>query len=143
MILTDMPEDAGGALLSGPAGRLLDAMLTAIGANRESAYLAPYAAARPLTGRIPAEDEARLDALARHHIALAAPTRLILLGQATKRVLSTTSRSDCGNSGCDSNHGDGNKKVVAIDTPRFLLKRPIAKSEAWKQLLHLSGGSCL
>lgn len=145
MILTDMPEpeDAAAAtLLSGPAGRLLDAMLGAIGATRDSAYLAALAAARPLAGQIPADAEPRLAALARHHIGLVAPARLILLGQATKRVLATTSRSEYGNSGCDINQSGRNMEVAAIDAPRFLMKRPVAKSEAWKQLLHFSGGSC-
>ncbi|MEI9926780.1 MAG: uracil-DNA glycosylase family protein [Sphingomonas sp.] len=142
MILTDMPEAEDGAtLLEGAPGRLLDAMLAAIGESRESAYVASLAVARPLTGQIPADDEPRLAALARHHVALVAPQRLLLLGQAANRVYPTTSGSAQGNTGCDINHSVRNMEAVAIDHPRFLLRRPAGKAEVWKQLLRLRRGT--
>jgi DNA polymerase len=142
MILTDMPEpEDTGTLMTGAAGRLLDRMLAAIGEKRESVYLASLAVARPLAGRIPGDSEARLLELARHHIELAAPKRLLLLGQAASRVQGTTNGSAPGQASQDINALSGDRQVVASYHPRFLLERPAAKAEAWKHLVLLSRGS--
>jgi len=142
MILTDMPEpDDIDRLMTGAPGRLLDRMLAAIGQSRESVYLASLAVARPLTGRIPGEVEPRLIELARHHIGLVAPQRLLLLGQSANRVRSTTNGSGFGNDEPDINDFGRNMKAVASYHPRFLLERPAAKAEAWKHLLLLSRGT--
>lgn len=142
MVLIDMPEaDDGDSLLAGAPGKLLDRMLAAIGESRDSTYLASLAVARPLTGQIPAEAEPRLAELAAHHVALVAPKRLLLLGQAVKRVFATTNGSGDGNSGRDINLIGGSLEIVASYSPRFLMERPAAKAEAWKHLLRLSPGS--
>lgn len=142
MILTDMPEQGDtDALMSGPAGRLFDRMLAAIGRNRDSVHLASLAWARPLTGQIPVESEAQLIAQALHHIALVAPKKLLILGQTANRVLGTTNGSALGNGIHDINHSEGNTEAVATYHPRFLMERPAAKAEAWKHLLLLIRGT--
>lgn len=142
MIFTDMPDpDDTEQLLSGAPGRLFDRILAAIGESRDSVYLASLALARPVTGLIPAEAEARLIELARHHVALAAPKKLLLVGDATTRVWRTTSGSGSGNGNRDINQFAGNMEVAAIRHPRFLLKQPSAKAEAWRNLLPLSRGT--
>lgn len=142
MVLTDVPEaEDRDALMTGKEGRLLDRMLAAMGESRESVYLASMAVARPITERIPGEDEARLIELAQHHIALAAPKRLLLLGQTASRVRSTTNGSAQSQGEQDSNDFAGNMLVAAIRHPRFLLERPAAKAEAWKQMQPLSRGT--
>jgi uracil-DNA glycosylase family 4 len=139
VVVTDMPEsDDTDALTGGQAGRLLDRMLAAIGLARESVYLMPLAWARPLTGQIPGDQEARLTELARHHLKLLAPARLLLLGSA-HCVLGKGSAT--GQSLEDINHFAGQTRVVASYSPRFLLGKPAAKSEAWKHLLWLTRGS--
>lgn len=146
MVLTDMPEaeDAeAGALLSGAAGRLFDRMLAAIGLERGSVYLASLAVARPLTGQIAPDDEAKLAALARHHIALVAPKSILFLGQAANRVRATTSGSGDGNNGTDIKHFTAETGACSIDHPRLLLTRPAAKAEAWRNLLLLKRGISL
>jgi uracil-DNA glycosylase family 4 len=143
MILTDMPEPEDsetGVLMSGAPGRLLDRILAAIGTSRDSVYLASLATARPLTGRIPPEAEAQLIDLARHHIALAAPKKLLLLGQAAARVQVTTNGSASGNGEGDINPLSREMEVVATYHPRFLLERPAAKAEAWKDLMQFNRG---
>lgn len=81
MVLVDMPEpDDRQSLLSGPQGRLLDAMLDAFGTRREDVYLASA-----LPRAVPAPDwKAMLDRglgqVLVHHIRLAAPERLMILG---------------------------------------------------------------
>jgi DNA polymerase len=142
VLVTDVPEaEDSETLLSGPAGRLLDKMLAAIGQGRESVHLLPLAWARPVTGRIAPDDEARLLELARHHLTLLRPKRLFLLGQSASRVLAETSGESLTNPIRDVNHFGGNTRAVASFHPRFLLERPAAKSEAWKHLLLLSRGT--
>lgn len=141
VLLTDMPEaEDGERLMDGAAGRLLDRMLAAIGLSRESVHLASLAVARPMTGRIPPEQEARLIELARHHLTLLQPKKLLLLGQAASRVLTETNSGGSADSIHAVNHFGAKTLVVATFHPRFLLERPVAKSEAWKHLLLLSRG---
>lgn len=135
VIFSDMPcaEDKE-ALMSGPTGILFDRMLAAIGLDRESVYLGSLAVARPLTGRVPPEQQARLIQLARHHLNLLKPERLLLFGKAAEQLIDGVDGSgDINLFGCTT-------RVVASYHPRFLLERPAAKSEAWKHLLLLSRG---
>jgi DNA polymerase len=81
MILVEEPEaEDRDDLLAGPQGRLLDAILAAFGTRREDVYLASA-----LPRHTPGPDWAALrerglgQALA-HHVALAAPQRLFVLG---------------------------------------------------------------
>lgn len=142
VLVTDVPEaEDSEMLLSGPAGRLLDRMLAAIGQSRESVYLLPLAWARPVTGRVPPDEEARLIELAQHHLALLRPKTLLLLGQSASRVLAETNGESLTNPIRDVNHFGANTRAVASFHPRFLLERPAAKGEAWKHLLLLSRGT--
>ncbi|ATY31493.1 uracil-DNA glycosylase family protein [Sphingomonas psychrotolerans] len=142
VFVTDVPEaEDSEVLLSGPAGRLLDRMLAAVGQRRESVHLLPLAWARPVTGRIAPDDEARLLELARHHLTLLAPKRLFLLGQSASRVLVETNGESLTNPIRVVNHFGAKTVAVASYHPRFLLERPVAKGEAWKHLLLLSRGT--
>jgi len=142
VLVTDVPEaEDSEILMSGPAGRLLDKMLAAIGLSRESVHLLPLAWARPLTGRIAPDDEARLIELARHHLSLLRPQKLFLLGQSASRVLAETNGESLTNPIRGVNHFNAKTLAVASFHPRFLLERPAAKGEAWKHLLLLSRGT--
>ena len=81
MVVVDMPEpEDRDALLSGQQGRLLDAMLHAFGTTREDIYLAsalPRAVPAP---DWPAVTDRGLGEVLVHHVRLAAPERLIVLG---------------------------------------------------------------
>lgn len=142
MVITDLPEFEGEApgLLGGPAGRLFDRMLAAIGLDRESVYFAPLCAARPITGQVPREAEARLGELMRHHITLAAPRKLLLLGQTVSRSV-IGAEAGLRRGRLESvNQENGQSLVVATFHPRFLLTKPAAKADAWKDLQLLLGG---
>ena len=81
MVVVDMPEpDDRDLLLSGQQGRLLDAMLRAFGTQRDEVYLASA-----LPRAVPAPDwramlERGLGQVLAHHVSLAAPERLLVLG---------------------------------------------------------------
>lgn len=144
MIVTDLPEfDGTPALLDGPVGRLFDRILAAIGQSREAIYLVPLCAARPITGQVPRDLEDKLGEILRHHIALAAPARLLLLGQATSRAVLGTDVDKNREGLTPFNYSGGTCDVVAIRHPRFLLNKPAAKADAWKDLQLLIGGQSL
>lgn len=134
VVMVDMPDDSE-AHFGAAAGRLFDRMLAAIGLGRESIYLCSLAVARPLAGGVPADQAERIVQLARHHLTLLKPARLLLLGQAAERVLGGSAPA---NGLHDINLFGGETRVAASFHPRFLLERPAAKSEAWKHLLKLS-----
>ena len=151
MILIDLPEreDAdSGILMSGPAGRLFDRMLAAIGRDRDSVYLVPVCATRPVAGRIAPEIEDRLNEVARHHVMLAEPRRVLLLGNAPTRALlgadATRARGrlhtvSLGRGQVTGIGSDIEVQAVASFHPRFLIERPAQKAEAWKDLQMLIG----
>lgn len=143
VVLTDMPEsdDQDALLADGAAGKLFSRMLTAAGIARDSVYFLSLAVARPLAGRIPPDQEGRLIEIAKHHLKLLQPARLLILGQAASRVVAEANDSASANGLVDVNHFGGKTQAVASLHPRFLLERPAAKSEAWKHLLLLTRGS--
>jgi len=143
MVLVDCPDrDDGeaGVLMTGEVGRLFDRMLAAIGLSRETVHLASVCARRPLAGRMPREVEARLGELASAHTALIAPKRLLLLGNAASRAILGTELAQARGSLRAFNHKGTQVEVVASFHPRFLIEKPAAKAEAWKDLQLLMGG---
>lgn len=143
MVLVDCPDRGDGQaayLLSGAAGVLFDRMLAAIGLSRDVVHIAAVCAKRPASGRAQREVEARLAELARHHIALVAPKRLLLLGDAASRALLATSLPDARGRLHVFNHKGGQTEVVASFHPRFLLEKPMCKAESWRDLRMLVAG---
>ena len=143
MVLVDCPDKddgAAGMLMAGQTGALFDRMLTAIGLSRETVHLAAVCARRPVAGRMPREVEARLSEISRHHIGLVAPKRLLLLGNAASRAILGAEMPGTRGSLHRFNHKGGDTGVVASFHPRFLIEKPAAKAEAWKDLQLLMGG---
>jgi DNA polymerase len=141
MVFVDCPErDDREILMDGAVGRLFDRMLAAIGRSRADTALASVCVRRPTTGRVPRDVEARLGEIARHHVALAAPKRLLVMGDAASRAILAMNVADARGRFHTLNHKNGTvTQVVASHHPRFLLDRPTAKAEAWKDLLMLTG----
>jgi uracil-DNA glycosylase family 4 len=143
MIVVDMPDredDTAGTLLSGSAGRLFDHMLGAIGRDRQSIYLAALSVKRPPAGRVTDEAGQKMEALIRHHLSLAAPKRVLALGNAASRAITGMDVATARGSLRVVHHDGGTSEVVASFHPRFLLERPAAKADAWRDLKLLIGG---
>lgn len=151
MILIEMPEREdveAGILLSGAPGRLFDRMLAAIGRDRGSVYLAALCVARPVSGRVAPEMTDALAEIARHHVSLVAPRRLLVIGNAPSRALVGTDAVKARGglhvinlTGPEASPGGEHAtQAVASFHPRFLLETPAAKAEAWKDLQMLIGG---
>ena len=152
MIVIDMPEREDGEtgiLLSGAPGRLFDRMLAAIGHSRDSVYLVPLCAARPAAARIAPEIEVRLGEILMHHVALAQPKRVLLMGNAPSRALLGMDFLRARGGLRSLNHSAPNHladaansdyEAVATFHPRFLIEQPAKKADAWKDLQMLIGG---
>lgn len=137
MVVTDMPDPAdvqAGGLLAGQAGQLFDAMLRAIGLSRADIMLASLALARPPGGMMDVADADRLAARMRTHVALAAPRRLLLLGDRTIRALGPIGDGDSRHALRPFNHDGGTVPAIATFHPRLLLQQPAAKAECWRAL---------
>ncbi len=142
MVLVDCPDKddgAAGMLMAGQVGALFDRMLAAIGLSRETVHLAAVCAKRPVAGRMPREVEARLFDISQHHVGLVAPRRLLCLGNAASRAILGAEMPGTRGSLHPFNHKSGQTGVVASFHPRFLIEKPAAKAEAWKDLQLLMG----
>jgi DNA polymerase len=135
MLLSDLPdrEDASeGKPIGGEAWALTQRMLAAINILPGDAYVASLSPFHVPGARFNGELEA-CAALARDHIRLARPERLILFGDAPARGLLgeplTRARGRV--------HRIEGVRTVATFHPRWLLQRPSDKALAWRDLLLL------
>jgi uracil-DNA glycosylase family 4 len=133
MLLADMPtpEDvAEGQPIAGQAWELTEQMLGAIGLSTEQAYVASLSCFHSPGTRLTGQELEACAAIARRHIALAKPKRLLLLGDTPNRALLgkplTTARGHV--------HKVEGVRTVATFHPRFLLDRPSNKALAWRDL---------
>ncbi|MBK5264782.1 MAG: uracil-DNA glycosylase [Alphaproteobacteria bacterium] len=143
MVISDMPdaEDMqADALFSSGVGRLLDAMLGAIGLDRGAIYLCSLASARPPGGMFDPASVERLAHIMRRHISLAAPKTLLLLGDKTSRALLTADAPEAKGKLQLLNHDRGTVAAIATFHPRFLMRQPAAKAECWSDLQMLLKG---
>ena len=79
---------------------------------------------RPAGGRCDESDAAELDRLLRHHVALARPQRLLLVGSDMLRIATGRPLADVRGKLLDLNHDGGKVEAVAIAHPAMLLARP-------------------
>jgi DNA polymerase len=136
MLLSDSPalEDAAaGQPIGGDAWKLATRMLAAIGMNAENAYSASISCFHTPGARMSPQDREACAEIARRHIALAKPKRLILFGDGPcvtllgKRLVEARGHI----------HKVEGVRTVATFHPRHLINRPLDKSLAWKDLLLL------
>jgi DNA polymerase len=137
-VVIDCPGDT--ALLGEDEARLFERMLAAIGLTREAVYLASLTTVRPIGGRIPPEQLGQLGDLLRHHLSLAAPRRVLVMGQAASRALLATDDARPPRNLHAVNLNDVTIEVVPSLSLGVLLKKPALKAEAWKDLQLLMGG---
>ena len=131
MVITDMPDPAdleAGVLFSDRAGQLFDAMLRAIGLDRQDVHLASLFLSRPPGAMVEATDLALAATRMRTHVMFASPQRLLLLGDRTIRTLMPTADSGLRK----FNHDGGTLPAFATFHPRLLLGQPAAKAECWR-----------
>lgn len=136
MLVAEMParEDAAeGRPIGGEAWLLMGKMLAAVGIPAEDAYTATLSCFHTPGARMSADELAECADIARQHVALAKPKRLLLLGDAPARALLgkplAAARGHL--------HKVEGVRTVATFHPRFLMGRPSDKALAWRDLLLL------
>jgi len=137
MVLIDMPSPddvEAKRLLSGEPGDLFDRMMTAIGRSRETLYLASLTPVRTPTGRFDGAAAAELATIARRHIALAAPTALLLFGDACARVLLGATVAQARGKPHELVLPAGKIRTFVTMRPEKLVKAPGLKKYAWEDL---------
>jgi len=144
MIIGDAPsrdEDRAGMPFVGPAGQLLDKMLAAIDLSRQSdqshsaVYITNVLPWRPPQSREPEPTEIAmmLPFLARH-IALVSPDFLVPMGDIACQALLQKK----GHTRLRGRWAEAfDLPVLPMLPPSYLLRNPIAKREAWADLLDL------
>jgi DNA polymerase len=136
MLLSDVPalEDyAAGQPIGGDSWALAVRMLAAIGIRADDAYCASLSPIHSPGTRLSDKDRAECAEIARRHIGLARPQRLLLLGDGPSQALLgkplTRARGTL--------HKVEGVRTVVTFHPRHLIKRPLDKSLAWQDLLLL------
>ena len=137
MVLVDLPEagDSEAAqLMNGPEGALLDGMIGAMKRDRGSIYLSAMAPGRPAGGYVDKATGQLFDRLARHHVALARPRTLLLMGEAPSRAFLGMGLIEARGRVHDVALAGGALQAVATFHPRTLLQHPQQKRRAWEDL---------
>jgi len=140
MLLSDAPalEDlASGQPIGGDAWALTLRMLEAIGIGAEEAYSASLSCFHAPGTRMSEKERAECAEIARRHIALAKPKKLLLFGDGPCKALLgeplTRARGRV--------HRIEGVRTVATFHPRWLLQRPSDKGLSWRDLLLLMSES--
>lgn len=143
MIISACPEideQAAGELFTGATGHLFKAMLAAIGLGRDQCYLASLAQTRPPGGRFDDEMRGRMTPLLWHHLKLARPQRLLLVGNEITAMAMQSNVASMRGKLRDINHDGVTVSAAAILHPALLLARPAMKAAAWDSLKHFKQG---
>ena len=133
-------EDLQGVPFVGRSGKLLDRMLAAIGLGRDGVYIANIVPWRPPGNRTPTPQEtAACRPFVERQIALCDPDFLVCLGNAASRELFSTNEGILRTRGRWREYICGPKtiKAMAMLHPAYLLRQPLHKRLAWKDLLAL------
>jgi DNA polymerase len=134
MFLSEMPgPDDGDRPIGGQAWALATRMLAAIGFGPDSAYSASLACFAAPGSKLSAGELAACADIARRHVGLAKPRRLVLLGDAPARALLGEPLARARG----RVHKVEGVRTIATFHPRWLLQRPGDKALAWRDLLLL------
>ncbi len=135
-----MEEDLQGLPFVGRSGQLLDRMIHAIGLDRSSAYIANAVPWRPPGNRTPTPQETEIcRPFIERQIALADPDFLVILGAAAAKQLFKTNEGIMRLRGKWRDYDTGLRTIRAMPTlhPAYLLRQPLQKKLAWRDLLSL------
>lgn len=129
-------EDRQGLPFVGPAGKLLDAMLLAIGLEREDVYIANLVKCRPPRNRDPQTQElASCESYIRGQLEIIQPRIIVALGRFAAQSLTQSTESIGRLRGSQHTHALTGIPVVATYHPAYLLRSPVEKGKVWRDLL--------
>jgi len=129
-------EDVQGEPFVGPAGKLLNQMLLAVGLKREQVYIANIVKCRPADDRDPkAAEAAACEMYLKQQIALIQPKVIFAVGRIAAQNLLKTDQKVGDMRGQKFEYGDSQIPLVVSYHPAYLLRMPSAKRKAWQDLL--------
>src|SRR5260221_11505418 len=131
-------EDIEGLPFVGRSGKLLDRMLTAIGLDRTSVYIANIVPWRPPGNRTPTPQESAICLpFTLRQIELANPDVLVCMGNPSTQTLLATKEGITRTRGPWFKYQTGTREIRTMPTfhPAFLLRNPISKRLAWRDFL--------
>jgi uracil-DNA glycosylase len=129
-------EDRQGEPFVGKAGKLLDAMLAALGQLREQVYIANVVKCRPPENRNPRPEEAASCApYLDRQIELVSPRVILAVGAVAARRLLAVEEPVGRLRGRVHRYGPAGLPLVVTWHPAYLLRRPEAKAETWRDLV--------
>jgi len=133
-------EDLQGTPFVGRAGQLLDKMLGAIGLSEEDVYITNIVYWRPPGNRTPTPQEVQAcQPFLERQIELIDPKVLVFLGGAAAKQMLATSDGIMRLRGKwrEFRAGDAEPRAIATLHPAYLLRNPVAKRLAWRDLLEI------
>jgi DNA polymerase len=131
-------EDLAGLPFVGRSGQLLDRMMAAIGLDRSSAYIANIIPWRPPGNRDPSLQETQICLpFIRRQIELVDPDVLVCLGKPSTAALLGVADGIKRTRGKWFAYHTGRREIRAMATfhPAYLLRSPLDKRHAWRDLL--------
>ena len=129
-------EDRMGEPFVGRAGRLLNAMLQAIGLSREQVYIANILKCRPPGNRDPRPEEVALcSSYLAAQVNMIAPRIILALGRIAAQNLLGLSTPIGKMRGQRYTYGESAIPVVVTYHPAYLLRSPQEKRKTWEDLL--------
>ncbi len=138
MIIGEAPgadEDRQGEPFVGNAGQLLNAMLKAIGFNREQVFIANILKCRPPGNRDPHVEEAlNCEPFLQRQIDLIQPKVILAVGRVAAQNLLKTDVAVGKLRGREDAIGEAKVPVVVTYHPAYLLRSPDQKGKAWQDL---------
>lgn len=138
MIIGEAPgadEDRQGEPFVGRAGRLLNAMLGAVGLQRNFVYIANIVKCRPPKNRDPRPEEtARCGVYLKGQIDLVKPTVILAVGRVAAQNLLGSTTAIGRLRGQIHRHPDSGTLVVVTYHPAYLLRSPAEKRKSWEDL---------
>ena len=143
MLIGEAPgrdEDLQGQPFVGRAGQLLDKMLGAIGLGSDDVYITNIVYWRPPGNRTPTPQEVQAcQPFLERQIELVDPKVLVFLGGAAAKQMLATSEGIMRLRGKwrDFKAGDAEPRAIATLHPAYLLRNPVAKRLAWRDLLEI------
>lgn len=135
MVLVPQPEEGDrDRLLEGPQGRLLGAILAAIGLAESEVYIASALACHTPLADLGALAAGGMDAVTAHHVALVRPARLLAFGTGLAPMLGAPGEQALR----EINHAGGTVPVLVSETLDALMDMPRLKARFWRRWMEWS-----
>lgn len=142
MVIGDSPssyDDKTGQPFVGPEGQLLDKMLASINQTEDNTYITTAINWKLTTHKKPSDEELNICIpFLKRHIELVSPAILLLVGGVSLQAL-TGLTTIMKNRGQWQKVNFSNKEIIALPIyhPTLLMKQPLLKREAWRDLCTL------